>query len=83
MNQEIAECLGSASHQAPLTRKQARALCGMYSLPAVGYETVVAIKPDGMGFKRRLQVANVSGDFYAVSYDTPRSEWAAEFRVQI
>jgi hypothetical protein len=55
----------------------------MYPTPKVGYETLVAIAPDGFGGKKRLYVQNVSGDFYIASSDTAISEWPDSFQVTV
>ena len=33
-------------YEKQITKKIAKSLCGMYPLPRIGYETVIAIKPD-------------------------------------
>lgn len=63
--------------EAPLTKKQAKALCGMYPLPGVGEEMLVAINAD----RFRLKVGNFSGSFVAFSADLPRNTWQARFGV--
>lgn len=69
-----------AEYEHKLTKRQARALCGMYPLPAMGREMLVAItgawKP-----QRRLYVQNVSGLFVLASSDTKREDWGRVFGV--
>lgn len=61
----------------------ARALCGMYPLPAIGCETIVAIVPAAWGFKSRLTVQNVSGAYFVASVDTKVCDWPAVFGVTV
>lgn len=66
-----------------ISKPNAQALCGMFPLPRLGYETVVAVVPDGYGGRKRLHVQNVAGHFYLASTDTRVQDWPATFGVQI
>lgn len=51
-----------------ITKTQAKKLAGLYPLPKVGYEIVVAIKPyhheaTTMTFNHALRLGNISGSF--------------------
>lgn len=70
-------------HMQRISVTSARALCGMYPTPKVGYETLVAVAPDGYGGKKRLYVQNVGGHFYVASSDTKISDWPASFGVTV
>lgn len=70
-------------HMRKISRSSARGLCGMYPLPAVGYETIVAVKPDGFGGRLRLTVQNVSGEFFIASTDAKVSDWPQTFGVDV
>jgi len=64
-------------------RAAALKLCGMYPLPEVGYQTIVALAADGFGGYRRLEVQNISGDFYAACTNVKVGEWPEVFRVRL
>ena len=68
-----------------ISKKQAIALCGMYPLPRMGYETHVAIKPDPIysGFWFRLTVQNVSGVFVLACTNVKNTEWPTVFGVKL
>jgi len=66
-----------------ISRQSAAALCGMYPLPRMGYETTVAVKRDPLGFNLRLQVQNVSGDFYLASTHVQVAAWPDTFGVEV
>lgn len=70
-------------HMRRVSAATARALCGMYPAPSVGYETIVAVAPDGFGGKKRLYVQNVGGDFYVASADTKIVDWPTAFGVTV
>lgn len=65
--------------EAPISKKTARNLCGMYPMPGPGEEMVVAINAD----RFRLKVGNFSGKFVAFSSDIPRANWQARFGVTL
>jgi hypothetical protein len=60
-----------------------KSLCGMYPLPRMGYETIIAIKPDPIysGFWFRLMIQNISGTYVLTSNNVPRSQWHDIFQV--
>ena len=60
-------------------KRTARALCGMYPLPKIGYETLVR---RGLG-QSRLYVQNVGGDYYIASPSDPISAWPEVFGVEM
>jgi hypothetical protein len=60
-----------------ISPKSARALCGMYPVPKVGNETLVALRPNGP----RLYVSNISGHFVLRSAQARVSEWPTMFGV--
>lgn len=60
-----------------ISAKSARALCGMYPVPKVGEETLVALRPNGP----RLYVSNISGHFVLRSAQARVSEWPSLFGV--
>lgn len=67
-----------------ISRASAVKLCGMYPLPPMGSETVVAVAKDQFGFGWvRLQVQNVSGTFYIASTDIPVDQWVEVFKVEM
>jgi len=57
---------------------EARRYAGMYPVPEMGHEIVVAFTADRM---HKLYLANVSGHFYLRSYDTARDKWTEVFKV--
>lgn len=65
-----------------ISMPNARALCGMFPLPPMGSETVVALKRDG-SFNQRLCVQNISGHYYLASCDTGVKRWPEVFGVEI
>lgn len=67
-----------------LTRKSAQRLCGMYPLPQMGYEVVVALakREIDSGFDR-LFVQNVSGEFFAYCPTWSKDHWPDVFKVEI
>ena len=71
-----------ADHMRRIGRKDAAKLVGLYPLPEVGSEVVVAIKPDSL-FTRRLYVKNISGHFYVASHDAPVIDWPEVFSVEV
>lgn len=73
------------SYELPITKKQARALCGMYPLPGIGRETVVALKPDPIysAFWFRLNVGNYGGVYVATSCNVARDQWPEIFGVTL
>lgn len=62
-----------------ISPKSARALCGMYPVPKVGNETLVALRPNGP----RLYVSNISGHFVLRSAQARVSEWPSLFGVTL
>ena len=74
-----------ADYMRRVSKKSAAALCGMYPLPRMGYEVIVAIKPFP-GFSttgHRLVIHNISGDYFIASTDTSVSQWPETFGVEI
>jgi len=69
------------NHQGIISVKSARALCGMYPLPKIGYETVCAMHACGPG--ARLYVANISGTFVVRSPSVPVDAWPQVFGVTL
>lgn len=61
-----------------ISLKSARELCGMYPLPVVGSETVVALRPNGP----RLYVANISGAYVLRSAQAKVDQWPELFGVR-
>lgn len=61
-----------------ISERSARNLCGMYPLPRIGYETVVAFNPAS---RSRLFVQNISGAYFVASTDTRVSAWYDVFGV--
>ena len=72
-----------ADYERLISKKTALNLCGMYPLPRMGEEIVVAIKsdPDYSAFRLRLMVGNYSGRFVITSHDVKRSRWSDVFGV--
>ena len=72
-------------YEKQITKKTAKSLCGMYPLPRIGYETVIAIKPDPIysGFWFRLMVQNISGQLVLTSNNVPKSQWSNVFGVSV
>lgn len=66
-----------------ISKASSKALCGMYPLPAVGYETVVAIAPDGYGGFFRLYVKNIGGQFFLSSTTISVDQWPEIFKVEV
>ena len=71
------------NHMRRISRKSAKGLCGIYPIPEVGYETIVALKDDGYGGKFRLYVQNVSGDYYVASSQVTVEKWPEIFQVEL
>lgn len=61
-----------------ISPKSARALCGMYPVPKVGEETVVALRPNGP----RLYVSNLGGAFVLRSAQAKVDQWPDLFGVR-
>lgn len=61
-----------------ISPKSARALCGMYPVPRVGEETVVALRPNGP----RLYVSNLGGAYVLRSAQAKYTEWPDMFGVK-
>ncbi|QMV32526.1 hypothetical protein KMB83_gp06 [Ralstonia phage Anchaing] len=67
-------------YEAKISAKRARALCGMYPMPQMGYETCVAFLDTGL-MKHKLYVQNVSGTYALACTTAKRSEWPELFGV--
>lgn len=84
-----AEHAGFASmgddHMRRISTATARQLCGMYPLPSMGYETVVAFARDVSfpSFVHRLHVQNVSGVYFVACSSCTVDQWPDVFKVQI
>ena len=72
-----------SEYQVCVTPTTARRLCGMYPVPEIGCETVVAIVQTDLGFKYRLQVANIGGQVVVRSSAMTVDQWPDVFRVQV
>jgi hypothetical protein len=57
----------------------ANRLAGMYPLPVMGSEIVVALAPE----RGRLYLANISGAFYVRCYTWPVQDWPQVFQVRV
>ena len=66
-----------------ISKPNAKAFCGMYPLPAMGSETVIAVAKIQHGFKVELTVQNISGCYYLASSQVPLNEWPETFKVMI
>lgn len=66
-----------------ISKNTAASLCGMYPLPSMGCETIVAVKRDPWRGNERLVVQNISGDYYVASCDRSIDQWPEIFGVQI
>lgn len=65
-----------------VSQRTARKLCGMYPMPAMGYETVVAVKHDHLIWLR-LVVQNVSGKYFLCSANVLINQWGTVFGVEV
>lgn len=74
-------CNMGESHQRRISRPTARAMCGMYPLPDMGAETVVAIGKDLN--RSRLYVQNISGHFYLACPHASVPKWPEVFGVTV
>lgn len=74
-----------ADRMRQISIRDARGLCGMYPLPRMGEETIVAIKPDPTfsTFKLRLMVQNIAGQYFIASTDAKVCDWPAVFGVEV
>lgn len=72
-------------HMRKISANTARQLCGMYPLPYMGYETVVAFARDRAfpSFAHRLHVQNVSGVYFVACSSCTVDQWPGVFKVQI
>lgn len=68
-----------ADYMRGISKASAKVLCGRNPTPAVGYETVVAIAPDGS----RLYVKNMSGAFYLACSSARVDRWPELFQVAV
>ena len=66
-----------------ISAKTARAFAGLYSVPAMGHEIVVAIAPSRLGFRNILLLQNLSGDFYLCSPSSDVVEWPNVFKITV
>lgn len=66
-----------------ISKPNAKAFCGMYPLPIMGSETVVAVAKIQHGFKVELTVQNIGGSFYLASSQVEIKDWADIFKVSI
>lgn len=65
-----------------VTKRQARNLAGMYPIPMMGDEIVVALKHiNGMWYEK-LRLQNVSGTFQLHSNNVPVEDWPNVFQVK-
>lgn len=69
-----------ADHMRAISKATARTLCGMYPLPAMGSETLVAISRDRV---HRLRVQNVSGSFFVASTTAKVAQWSDVFGIEV
>lgn len=60
----------------------ARKLCGMYPMPAMGYEIVVGVKRDH-SFWLRLVVQNISGKYFLCSANVLIEHWGTVFGIEV
>lgn len=60
----------------------ARAMAGMYHMPEIGSEMIVAYTKIN-GVSSRMLLANISGDWYLYSDTVKVADWPAVFRVEI
>ena len=67
-------------HMRKVSKATARGLCGMFPLPEMGSERLVAFTSDR---SNRLYVQNVSGDFYVASETAKIERWPELFRVEV
>lgn len=65
-------------NMARISAKDARALCGMYPLPAIGYETCCAFNGRT---KEKLYVANIGGVYVVRSHDVKVAHWGSAFGI--
>ena len=72
-----------ADYMTKISKVNAKAFCGMYPLPKMGSETVVAIAKIQQLFKLELTVQNISGCYYLASSQVPISQWPETFQVTI
>lgn len=72
-------------HMRRIGAKTARQLCGMYPLPEMGYETLVAFTRDAgfPSFAHRLGVQNISGCYFVACSSYAVDQWPEVFKVQI
>lgn len=65
-------------------KSTAKALCGIYPLPSMGHEVVVAVSDKcPYGFRSHLMLQNISGHFYAACCNAKVSDWPVTFRVTV
>lgn len=67
-------------HMAVIGTAAARGLCGMYPMPKIGYETVVALN---VSHGARLYVANISGAYVLRSSSVAVDRWPEIFGVTL
>jgi len=71
-------------HMRKVSKRTASMLCGQFGLPQMGYGLDVAIVKDEVwAATMRLEVQNISGDFYLASSTTPVDKWPAVFGYEI
>lgn len=68
-----------ADYMRRISKASAKVLCGLYPAPRMGYETVVAVSPDGF----RLRVQNISGAYYLACSSAPVDQWPELFQVEV
>lgn len=73
------------NHMRQIGEKTARALCGMYPMPKMGHEVIVAFKKDAVfpSFAHRLTVQNISGAYFVTSSSTEVDSWPSVFGVEV
>lgn len=70
-------------YEAPVSKAVAKRFAGMYPLPRMGYEIVVAIAGDSFAGWLRLHLQNISGQYVLASTSCKRSEWPEIFKVNV
>lgn len=65
--------------------RDAGMLCGLYPLPIMGSATIVAMRPDPLypDFNIRLEVQNISGQYFLASTSAKVCDWPAVFGIEV
>lgn len=69
-----------------ISKATAKALCGMYPLPEMGYQTIVAAVADRhfpMSTRHRLEVQNISGQYFVACCSVKVEAWPDVFKVKV